>query len=240
LSGCSQEDIWTNQKTRERHRCATTGLVEGTTPACGGLVPDKPYAGSVINSMADRITSSAFAETARLLQAGFDVQIEAIARELIACFEGGHKVLLFGNGGSASQAQHFAAELVNKLSVYRRALPAIALTTDTSLLTSISNDLDFGQVFARQIEALGSRGDVAWALSTSGTSVNVLKAAEQAGRAGMRIVCFIGPEGSPLARLGDVVLSVPATNTARIQELHLCAGHVICELVERHFLPTRP
>jgi len=189
--------------------------------------------------MADSIISEAFAEAARLLQAGSAggaETIRAIARELIACFEGGHKALLFGNGGSASQAQHFAAELVNKLSVYRRALPAIALTTDTALLTSISNDLDFSQVFARQIEALGRPGDLAWALSTSGTSANVLRAAELARKAGLMVVCFIGQEGSPLARLGDVVLSVPSPNTARIQEVHLCAGHVICGLVEQHFL----
>jgi D-sedoheptulose 7-phosphate isomerase len=192
--------------------------------------------------MADRIISEAFAEAARLLQASSASsaeKIHAIAGELIACFERGHKALIFGNGGSASQAQHLAAELVNKLSVYRRALPAIALTTDTSLLTSISNDLDFSQVFARQIEALGSTGDVAWALSTSGSSPNVIKAVELARKAGLTTVCFVGHEGSPLARLGDIALSVPSPSTARIQEVHLCAGHAVCELVERHFLQAR-
>ena len=162
--------------------------------------------------------------------------IQRMATEIIACFEQGGKLLLFGNGGSASQAQHFAAELVNKLVSYRSALPAVSLTTDTSALTSIANDLDFSEVFSRQVEALGRPGDVAWGLSTSGSSANVVKACSAAKKKGLLTVCFAGEEGSALGQVADICLSVPSKDTARIQEVHLCSGHAVCELVERHFL----
>jgi D-sedoheptulose 7-phosphate isomerase len=161
--------------------------------------------------------------------------IEAIARELIACFELGGKLLLCGNGGSASQAQHLAAEFVNKLYVYRRPLAALALTTDSSALTSIGNDLSFSAVFARQVEALGAAGDVLWGLSTSGASPNVLAACAAARSRGMRVVCFAGRPGSPLGQDADICLTVPSDNTARIQEIHLLCGHCVCEVVENHY-----
>jgi D-sedoheptulose 7-phosphate isomerase len=159
-----------------------------------------------------------------------------MARELIRCFEQGHKLLLFGNGGSASQAQHFSAELVNKLAVYRAPLPAIALTTDTSVITSIGNDLQFSDIFSRPIEALGRPGDVAWGLSTSGASPNVLKALAKARELGLRTIAFAGRDGSAMALHADFFLTVAADNTARIQEVHLCAGHAVCTIVEEHFL----
>lgn len=162
--------------------------------------------------------------------------IQGIVREIIDCFERGNKLLIFGNGGSASQAQHFAAELVNRFTAYRAALPAIALTTDTSILTSIGNDLDFKEIFSRQIEALGNKGDIAWGLSTSGRSPNIIKAFEIAKPKGMQTVGFTGQPGSRLARLSDMSFTVPSSSTPRIQEVHLCAGHAICELVESHFL----
>jgi D-sedoheptulose 7-phosphate isomerase len=162
-----------------------------------------------------------------------------MGQELIRCFEQGNKLLLFGNGGSASQAQHFSAELVNKLRVYRRPLPAIALTTDTSVLTSIGNDLDFSDIFSRPIEALGKNGDVAWGFSTSGKSPNVLKGLVKARELGLRTIAFSGRDSSAMAQHADFCLTVAADNTARIQEMHLCAGHAVCAVVEEHFLAKK-
>jgi D-sedoheptulose 7-phosphate isomerase len=162
-----------------------------------------------------------------------------MGQELIRCFEQGNKLLLFGNGGSASQAQHFSAELVNKLTVYRAPLPAIALTTDSSVLTSIGNDLDFSDIFSRPIEALGKKGDVAWGFSTSGKSPNVLKALERARELGLRTIAFSGKNSSAMAQHADFCLSVAADNTARVQEVHLCAGHAVCTVVEEHFLSSK-
>ncbi|MCP4714581.1 MAG: SIS domain-containing protein [Deltaproteobacteria bacterium] len=162
--------------------------------------------------------------------------IESVAAQMIDCFEQGRKVLLCGNGGSASQAQHFAAELVNKLSRYRRALSAVSLTTDTSVLTSIGNDLSFDMIFARQVEALGSPGDIVWGLSTSGASANVLEAFRVARDAGLTTIAFVGAAGSAIEELADVTLTVPARDTARIQEVHLCSGHAVCAEIEAYYL----
>jgi D-sedoheptulose 7-phosphate isomerase len=189
--------------------------------------------------MGDKVVSGFFEESSRLLLecSRKDSSIlHEIAKQVISCFERGNKLLLFGNGGSASQAQHFAAELVNKLVSYRKALPAIALTTDTSILTSIGNDLDFSEIFSRQVEALGKEGDVVWGISTSGNSPNVIKAFNVAKKAGLLTICFTGEEGSELSSIADIFLNVPSKNTVRIQEVHLCSGHAVCELVEAHFL----
>ena len=146
----------------------------------------------------------------------------------------GRKLLLFGNGGSAADAQHIAAELVGRFLRERRPLPAIALTTDTSALTAIGNDYGFDDVFARQVRALGARGDVALAISTSGRSPNVLRAVEAARDAGLRVVALTGGDGGALAAAADVTLRVSAsTLSARIQETHILIGHVICELVDQ-------
>ena len=146
----------------------------------------------------------------------------------------GRKLLLFGNGGSAADAQHIAAELVGRFLRERRPLPAIALTTDTSALTAISNDYGFEDVFARQVRALGTRGDVALAISTSGRSANVLRAVEAAREVGLKVVALTGGDGGTLACAADVALRVSAsTLSARIQETHILIGHVICELVDQ-------
>ncbi len=144
----------------------------------------------------------------------------------------GHKVLLFGNGGSAAQAQHIAAELVNRLRHDRAALPALALTTDTSVLTSVANDRDFSKIFSRQIEALGRPGDLAWGLTTSGRSPNVLEGLREARQRGLKTMVFSGGKGGEAKGLADVALVVPSTDVPRIQEIHLLLGHVICEVVE--------
>jgi len=145
----------------------------------------------------------------------------------------GHKVMFCGNGGSASQAQHLAAELVCKFRMNRKALRAMSLTTDTSILTAQSNDISFNTVFSRQVEAHGCKGDVLVGLSTSGGSVNIVKAFQAAREIGIITIALTGNNTkSKLAKAADKVLFVNSSDTARIQEAHLVAGHIICELVE--------
>jgi D-sedoheptulose 7-phosphate isomerase len=161
--------------------------------------------------------------------------VEAITEALQA----GKKILLFGNGGSAADAQHIAAEFVNRFIIERPPLPAIALTTDTSILTSISNDYDFSEIFAKQIRALGQAGDVAWGFSTSGVSANVLKGLETAGKMDMVTVGLTGKDGGSIGRMVQHHLNVSSNSTPRIQEVHITAGHVICEMVD-YMLFQRP
>ena len=161
------------------------------------------------------------------------------AAELIAdAFKSNGKLLVFGNGGSAADAQHIAGELVNRFLQHRRALPAIALTTDGGVLTCIANDTGFENVFARQIEALGTKGDVCLAISTSGTSPNVTVACEQARKQGMVVIGLLGRDGGNVAALCDLALIVPSDDTQRIQETHNLIGHIICELVEGELFPV--
>jgi len=155
----------------------------------------------------------------------------AIADQLIQALRKGKKVLLFGNGGSAADAQHIAAELSGKYTRHRDPLPAIALTTNTSSLTAIANDYGYEAVFARQLQALVAEGDIVIGISTSGNSPNVLLAMEEAKRRGAITIALTG-QGGKLKELADYVLSVPSTKTARIQEAHITIGHIICHLVE--------
>jgi D-sedoheptulose 7-phosphate isomerase len=165
-------------------------------------------------------------ENATALEQAIDLVAAAVAA--------GHKVLLFGNGGSAADAQHIAAEFVGRFRTERRPLAAIALTTDTSALTAIANDFGYDQVFARQVRALGARGDVALAISTSGRSPSVLKAVEACRELGVKTVGLTGGDGGALAGMVDVSLRVSAsTRSDRIQETHILVGHVICELTDR-------
>ncbi|MBM4245687.1 MAG: D-sedoheptulose 7-phosphate isomerase [Deltaproteobacteria bacterium] len=164
--------------------------------------------------------------------------LERVARLMAEALQHGHKILLFGNGGSAADAQHIAAEFVNRFRIERRPLPAIALTTDTSALTSIGNDYGFDQIFSKQIEALGSAGDVAIAISTSGNSPNVLRAIEACGKVGCFVVGMTGGDGGAMAEQVDFLLNVSATReTARVQETHIVAAHVLCDLVDRTLFP---
>ncbi|MBX6772815.1 MAG: SIS domain-containing protein [Chloroflexi bacterium] len=159
--------------------------------------------------------------------------IVEMANALIAALRSGRKVLLCGNGGSAAQAQHLAAELVGRYLRERRPLPALALTTDTSVLTAIANDARFEEVFARQIDALGSPGDVLIALSTSGSSPDVVVAAQVARAKGITVMALTGQAGGELDRHADLILHVPSATTPIIQEVHLMVGHILCDLVER-------
>jgi D-sedoheptulose 7-phosphate isomerase len=159
--------------------------------------------------------------------------IEAAAAGMTECIRQGGKVLVCGNGGSAGDAQHFAAELINRFQRERRPYAALALTTDSSVLTSIANDYDFSQVFAKQVEALGRPGDVLLAISTSGNAGNVGRAVESAKASGLRTVALCGGSGGRLAELADAVLCVARSGvTARIQEGHGMIIHILCQLIE--------
>ncbi|HOW57377.1 MAG TPA: D-sedoheptulose 7-phosphate isomerase [Smithellaceae bacterium] len=159
-------------------------------------------------------------------------KLSDIVEVIISALKSGNKILIFGNGGSAADAQHLAAEFVNRFIIERPPLPAIALCTDSSVLTSIGNDYDFSEVFMKQIRALGQQGDVAWGISTSGNSPNVLKALEMAKKMGLVTVAFTGKDGGNIAKIADYSVNVSSSVTARIQEAHITAGHAICELVD--------
>jgi D-sedoheptulose 7-phosphate isomerase len=158
------------------------------------------------------------------------VQVAGVITE---CLSTGGKVLLFGNGGSAADAQHLAAEFVGRFAMERKALPAIALTTDTSILTAVGNDYGYEQVFVRQVQALGRANDVAIGISTSGKSPNVVEATRIARTMGLRTFALSGNDGGPLASAAEMAVVVPSRITARIQECHIALGHVLCELVEK-------
>ena len=174
-------------------------------------------------------------ESIEAKRAFFDANAEAVARAaemIIASVKAGGKVLVFGNGGSAADAQHIAAELVNRLNYDHPPIPAIALTTDTSIITSIGNDSSFDKVFERQVRALGRKGDVALAISTSGNSPNVLRAVEAAREIGVTTIALAGRNGGKLATRSELALVVNADSTQRIQETHITSAHILCELVE--------
>jgi D-sedoheptulose 7-phosphate isomerase len=156
----------------------------------------------------------------------------AVVETIERAWRAGGKLVAFGNGGSAADAQHLAAELVGRFARDRRPLAALALSADTSVLTAIANDTSYNRVFARQIEALGRQGDVALAISTSGTSRNVVAGLETARQHGLTTIALTGRDGGTVARLADVHVNVPETSTARVQEVHRTLLHVICELLE--------
>ena len=157
----------------------------------------------------------------------------AAAESMVAALRGGGKILVCGNGGSAADAQHFAAELVGRFERERRAIASVALTTDTSILTAIANDYAYPRVFARQIEAIGRAGDLLLAISTSGESESVLEALATAKAGGITTVALTGRDGGPAGASADIHINVPSPSTARVQEVHRTLLHAMCELVER-------
>jgi len=188
----------------------------------------------------------ALAKVAASLQEGAELRMK-VARDhahaiveaasvITGCLRAGGKLLLFGNGGSAADAQHLAAEFVGRFIGERRALPALALTTDSSILTAVGNDYGFEQIFARQIEGLVRSNDVAIAISTSGNSPNVIAAVQAARKQGIKTIGLAGKDGGMLAKCVDISITVFAVNTARIQECHIAVGHLFCELVELDLL----
>jgi D-sedoheptulose 7-phosphate isomerase len=187
------------------------------------------------------VAEEIFRESARLKLAFLETHLDRLLRAahaLAGALRAGGQVLLFGNGGSAADAQHIAAELVNRFLVERRALPAIALTTNSSIVTSISNDREYAEVFARQVEALGRPGDVAIGISTSGTSISVIRGIEAAITGRLCTMAFTGGDGGKLAPLVDHAFVVPSRSTPRIQEVHATLGHALCHLVELELFGT--
>lgn len=164
-------------------------------------------------------------------------RIAQSAKEISGRLRNGHKVLFFGNGGSAADAQHLAAELVGRFRQNRSALPAISLSTDTSILTAVGNDYGYENVFSRQIEALGQAGDTAIAISTSGNSPNVIAALDVAQARGMLTVGFTGETGGKMKDRVEILFPVPSRETSRIQETHILLGHILCELIEHELFP---
>jgi len=184
----------------------------------------------------------AVAESIRLKSQFVAEQAEdlvAAARMLAQVFKKGGKVLIFGNGGSAADAQHLAAEFVNRFLVERPPLAALALTTDTSILTAVANDYDFREVFAKQVRALGRRGDAALGISTSGKSPNVVAGLKAARELGLQTLALSGGDGGPVAASADLALVVPSRQTPRIQEVHITMGHVLCDLVDYILFPEK-
>ncbi len=193
--------------------------------------------------MADKsdteLIAGTLAEAATLHERARKGNLQPVADAAAAIVESlkrGGKLLLFGNGGSASDAQHMSAELVSRFQIDRAALPAIALTTDASVITSIANDLAYERVFARQIEALGQKGDVALGISTSGLSPNVIEGLETARARGLRTIALTGRDGGHVGKAADIHINVRSESTARVQEVHRTLIHAICELVERAFV----
>jgi len=171
----------------------------------------------------------------RFVEGNIDSIIQG-AEMIATCISSGHKILIFGNGGSAADAQHLAAEFVNRFRIERPPLAAVALTTDTSLLTSIGNDYQFDDIFSKQIDALGNKNDIAWGISTSGNSKNVIAAIKTAKAKALNTIGMTG-RGGELAACADLVFSADSDVTPRIQEAHITLGHIVCELVDRLLYP---
>lgn len=162
--------------------------------------------------------------------------IKRIVEATVESLKENKKLLIAGNGGSASDAQHFAGEIVGRFLLERRGMPAISLSTDTSVLTSIGNDYGFDTIFSRQVEALGEKGDILFGISTSGNSENVLKAVIEAKKKGMKTIGLLGRDGGKLKQLCDISLVIPFEKTARVQEVHIMAIHTICKIVEERMI----
>ncbi len=182
----------------------------------------------------DRIKDQ-FLAGARVLESMAEIvtpSVQRAAERVVESLRSEGKVLLCGNGGSAADSQHIAAEFVGRFRLERQGFSAIALTTDTSVLTSLGNDYGFEDIFRRQVESLGRKGDILIGLSTSGKSKNILRAFEQAARMELVCIAFLGQGSSPMAKAADISIQVPSTDTPRIQEGHCIAGHILCDLVE--------
>ena len=209
-----------------RGLCRQSGVDSGLSPAYNaGILSGE-------NAMKGFKAVGELAEVLESLEKAGSGSLEKAVEIHYPAVKEGHKVLAFGNGGSAAEAQHFAAELVNRFLTERKAIPAIALTTDTSALTAIANDRSFEKIFSRQIEAFGDKGDVAIALTTSGRSQNIIEGLKAAKAKGMATIALTGEGGGAVAGLPDILLYVPSKSTPRIQEAHLVLLHVIAEAVE--------
>lgn len=174
----------------------------------------------------------------KLTAAGKEIilAIDEISKTVIKTYKSGGKIFIAGNGGSAADAQHIAAELVSRFYKERKALAAESLTVNTSNITAIANDYDFSEIFSRQLEANGRKGDIFWGISTSGNSKNIISAVIKAKELGMRIIGFTGKDGGEMANMCDFIIKIPSKDTPRIQENHILIAHIICEIVELAFI----
>ncbi|MBC8029394.1 MAG: D-sedoheptulose 7-phosphate isomerase [Pyrinomonadaceae bacterium] len=211
--------------------CGKFQRISGQTPAAALTEGNPLTTENPITSLLTRSLAEHLAAIQGLLDSKLS-EIEQAGQLICDTLSSGNKVLLCGNGGSAADAQHIAAELVGRYEQPRRAFPAIALTTDTSALTALSNDYGYEDVFARQVQALGAAGDVLIAISTSGKSPNVIRAAERARAIGCKTIGLTGVTGEPLASYCDLTIVVPALRTSRVQEAHITIGHLWCEMVD--------
>jgi len=209
------------------------------TPQAPGRV-DTGLGSSAPDFVREQFRSAAAVMSAMLADDVLVGRVQSAATACVASLKSGGKLLLAGNGGSAADAQHIAAEFVSRLSIDRPGMAAIALTTDTSILTAVGNDYGFEHLFARQIQAIGRKGDVFIAYSTSGRSPNILRALVEARTRGLVCIGMTGNRGGPMAELCDHVLAVPADQTPGIQEGHLVLGHTLCGLVERALFGDAP
>jgi len=173
-------------------------------------------------------TKQAIYENESLLE-----KIETVAKMCVELYRGDKKTILAGNGGSAADAQHIAAELVGRYGFDRPSIPSLALTTDTSNLTAIGNDYGYDQVFSRQLEGMGQAGDIFFGISTSGNSQNIINAFESAKKKGIKTVALVGRDGGKMGAMADVALIVPSDSTPRIQESHILIGHILCDIIEK-------
>jgi D-sedoheptulose 7-phosphate isomerase len=160
-------------------------------------------------------------------------KIEEVAKMCVELYRGDKKTILAGNGGSAADAQHIAAELVGRYGFDRPSIPSLALTTDTSNLTAIGNDYGYEQVFSRQLEGMGQAGDIFFGISTSGNSTNIIKAFESAKKKNITTIALVGKDGGEMAKIADIALVVPSNSTPRIQESHILIGHILCDIIEK-------
>ncbi len=192
---------------------------------------------SNINFIKGQLTESA--DIKQKLASEFSAEILNATNILIESLKNGGSVYFCGNGGSAADSQHLAAELVAKLNIRRRALPALALTTDTSFITAFSNDDDFSGIFERQLEAFGKPNDVLVGISTSGNSKNIIKAVKYSNRNKIKSIILTGGSGGILKELADFSIIVPSNSTQRIQEAHICIGHIFCDLIEQSLFPIK-
>jgi D-sedoheptulose 7-phosphate isomerase len=184
------------------------------------------------NAIKSQIESSLEVKQKILQSGGLINDIAATAKRIISAYRNGKKILLAGNGGSAADSQHLAAEMVNRFGFDRPGLPAIALSTDTSIITAIGNDSGFENIFSRQVEALGNEGDVFIAISTSGDSANLIEALNRCKSKKIVAIGLTGASGGKMEKLCDICLKVPSGDTPRIQEAHILIGHILCSLVE--------
>lgn len=179
------------------------------------------------------------AETLQKVSSELSGTIQIIIEKIVECYENGGCVYFFGNGGSAADCQHLAAEFVCRFKINRKPLPAFALTTDTSFLTACGNDYSFEDIFGRQVEAFAKKGDIFVGISTSGNSKNVFKGLQKAKELGATTVAFLGGTGGIIKDVADIALIIPTKNTPKVQECHITVGHIICDLVEKEIFEKR-